>query len=319
MTKVSVVIPSYNRPQWLLEAVRSVQAQTLRDLEIIIVDDGSDLKSSLMQEFSSDRRLRFERRPHRGASAARNFGIALASGEYIAFLDSDDLFLPQKLAIQVAAMDASPRSLMSHTSYARMDSTGTDLQVVSAGRFDGAVYPQIIRECPIATPTVMLRRDLLLASGLAFDEGVSVGEDVMLWVDIARLQPLLGIDIPLTKVRLHGANAYFDPLAQLTGGMNILSHAFEADPGLGRGFRRASRARILAIVARMYLAQGDERSALKYCARALAEHPVGVETWRLTAVLLLPPHWRPLLRTLRNLMSSWASKDGTGSRAPWRH
>jgi len=100
---ISVIIPTYNRWPWVGEAVQSVLAQSYRSFELIVVDDGStDVTAQEMGKFAGD--LRLVRQSRRGVAAARNRGVTLARGKYIAFLDSDDLWLPDKLAIQTAFM-----------------------------------------------------------------------------------------------------------------------------------------------------------------------------------------------------------------------
>jgi glycosyltransferase involved in cell wall biosynthesis len=103
---VSVVIPVFNGQDYLGATLASVACQTLSDLEIVIIDDGSTDATAELVSSASDRRLRYLRQQRSGAAAARNFGVQQAAGKLIAFLDADDLWLPEKLAQQVAALDA---------------------------------------------------------------------------------------------------------------------------------------------------------------------------------------------------------------------
>ncbi len=109
----------------------------------------------------SDKRVRYMFRKNRGCSNARNHGISLAQGRYIAFLDSADVFVPAKLEKQVSCMENNPGVLLSHTSYLRIDANGEYIKEVKSGTFSGKVYPNIMRWCPIATPTVMILREAL--------------------------------------------------------------------------------------------------------------------------------------------------------------
>src|SRR3972149_614140 len=107
MPKVSVIIPSYNRADCVCDAIDSVLAQTYRDFETIVVDDGStDETLQVLRNYRND--IRCLRRENGGAGAARNLGILSASGDYVAFLDSDDIMLPRRLEYQVAALDRFP-------------------------------------------------------------------------------------------------------------------------------------------------------------------------------------------------------------------
>jgi hypothetical protein len=243
---VSVVIPSYNTPvEWLSQAVHSVLGQTYPDLEIIIVDDGSTEPVARCLGIR-DERVRCVRQENKGPAAARNHGIRLALGQHIAFLDADDLFLPTKLERQVAAMRLYPEVLLSHTSYQRIDVEGNYLQDVRSGTFSGMVYPEIIRCCTIATPTVMVRKDIL-GEKLMFDESLRVGEDVILWMRTAKESAILGIDEPLTKVRIHGNNAAFSSRAQITGLGNLIGYVMKDATDLSLCFR-------FQVLSRMYAA-----------------------------------------------------------------
>ena len=233
---VSVVIPSYNTPiEWLSQAVHSVLGQTYPDLEIIIVDDGSTEPVARCLGIS-DERIRHVRQENKGPAAARNHGIRLALGQSLAFLESDDVFLPTKLEKQVAAMELHPDVLLSHTSYQRMTADGTPVRLVRSGTLTGRVYPQIIRRCTIATPTVMVRR-YVLGERLQFDESLRVCEDVLLWIRLARESAIIGIDEALTKMRLHGKTHALDPSAQMAGLRNLIDHVIKDNPDLSLCFR----------------------------------------------------------------------------------
>ncbi len=297
MTVVSVVIPYYNRAEWLKPAVDSVLVQTFPDFEVIVVDDGSEEHPG--PDLAADPRVRYVRREHRGASAARNYGIRLARGKYVAFLDADDVFLPEKLQVQVGQMEARPDIPLSHTSYGRMDAAGNDLEDIRSGTFGGRVYPGIVTWCPIATPTVMVRRETLARQSLSFDESVGLGEDTILWIDVARRHEILGIDRILTKVRIHGRNAFSDPVAQYRGGMEVLRQAFRKDTGFGFYFRKRALAGVCSSVGLLYLQQGQRDRALRFFARAAAYWPFDPGILITLLRLILPQRIRMALRRLR--------------------
>src|SRR5690349_3602213 len=107
MPKVSVIIPTYNRAQFIARAVDSVLEQTYKDFEIIVIDDGSsDNTQEILKAYEG--KIRYVYQQNKGISAARNRGIQEAKGEYIAFLDSDDVWKPEKLSVQVAILDVNP-------------------------------------------------------------------------------------------------------------------------------------------------------------------------------------------------------------------
>lgn len=308
MSVVSVVIPFRGRVDWLLAAIDSVLRQTFQDFEVIVVDDGSLEAPAL--DLLLDHRVRYVRQERRGASAARNRGIALANGKYVAFLDADDLFHSEKLQVQVAVMEANPQHVLSHTSYSRIDAMGTYVEDVASGSFTGAVYPSIVTSCPIATPTVMVRRDALLAGDLRFDESVDRGEDVIMWVDIARRAGVLGIDRSLSSVRMHGANAALDPSSQFSAGIVILKHAFRSDRSFGLVFRRRAMARVSLHAGNLFAAQGERFSALKCVARSVTYWPLSRGSLRLLLLLLLPTPIRAALREMRDRRTDARDQDG---------
>ncbi|MGE5263499.1 MAG: glycosyltransferase family A protein, partial [Acidobacteriota bacterium] len=122
-SKISVIIPTFNRRPLLAETLASVFDQTWGDFEIIVVDDGSEDDTPTMDALSSDR-LVYHRIEHAGASAARNVGLALARGDYIAFLDSDDLWERQFLERMSAAFDKAPRAGFVYCDYTTFDGHG---------------------------------------------------------------------------------------------------------------------------------------------------------------------------------------------------
>ncbi|MCJ7743686.1 MAG: glycosyltransferase family 2 protein [Dehalococcoidales bacterium] len=214
----------------MTEAIQSVLAQTYADYEVIVVDDGSTDNTRDAVTGVSDRVIYVHQENH-GPSSARNHGIRLARGKYIAFLDSDDLVLPTKLEKQVACMEKNPGVFLSHTSYLRMNADGKYIEPVRSGTFSGRVYPKIIARCPIATPTVMVRRQSL-GQNLRFEENIFPGEDIILWTRLARESPVLGIDEPLTKIRIHRGSTAFGLRSQVIGVRNIIKYTVGRNPVL---------------------------------------------------------------------------------------
>ena len=221
-TIVSVIIPFFNRIDLTIEAVESVRAQTHQSFEVILVDDGStdDLKP-LQELMLGDDRIKYVSQERGGPAKARNVGVALAKGQYIAFLDSDDLWYPNKLAEQLSFMEENDLSL-SHTSYERIDLRGGVINSVSSGKFAGSVFPAIIAGCPIAMPTVMGLSSLLKRN--PFPEEFEIGEDVCLWISLTSEVQLGGVDKVLSKVRIGPDTAAFNSRKQVIGLINIASY-----------------------------------------------------------------------------------------------
>lgn len=180
---VSVIIPTYNRATWLMEAVASVLAQRYRPLQLIVVDDGSN--DDTAQRLAPWRhRLLLLRQENRGVSAARNRGVAAAGGQLIAFLDSDDLWLPDKLACQVAFMQRQPAALICQTEE-RWIRNGVRVNPRQRhAKPAGMIFEASLALCLVSPSAVMLRRTLFEAMQ-GFDEHLPACEDYDLWLRIA--------------------------------------------------------------------------------------------------------------------------------------
>ncbi|MCS7062099.1 MAG: glycosyltransferase [Anaerolineae bacterium] len=204
MPTVSVVIPAYNQASFLGAAVHSVLAQTFPDYEAIIVDDGStDNTPQVAAEFT-DPRVRYLRQHNCGLSAARNTGIRNAVGELISFLDSDDLFFPDKLAVLVDALRARSDWGMVAGQSILIDEHGQSL-----GRSFATPLPeqgaQLLLWNPLHVGSVLLRRGWLDRVGV-FDETLRSYEDWDMWLRLARAGCRFGwVDRPVSLYRIHRA------------------------------------------------------------------------------------------------------------------
>ena len=236
--KVSVVIPAYNPGPYLDLAIQSVLAQTLTEWEVIVVDDGSaeDL-SRIGQEYPQ---VKLMRQSNRGASVARNAGILASSGEFIAFLDADDLWEPTKLERQVALMNANLDAGLCHTSFQIINADG---EVTGPG-FQGydKDYKELLTGCGICASTVLVRRECLAASGL-FDPFCPPVEDYDLWLKIARDYELCRVQSNLAFYRIHGRNISGNYVKMLQMQTSILNrHAALAKSANDHAAFQAARA-----------------------------------------------------------------------------
>jgi len=196
---VTVVIPTYNRSRFLREAVSSVLAQRGVPLEVLVVDDGStDETPEVLESFGDFITSIFQ--PHRGVSAARNHGIRLARGEWIAFLDSDDLWLPGKLEAQMAFLEAHPHLRICQTEEIWMRN-GKRLNPKNYHRKPrGDCFPLLLERCLISPSAVVIHRDLFSQVG-CFDESLPACEDYDLWLRIGCRHPVGLIEEPLVVKR----------------------------------------------------------------------------------------------------------------------
>jgi glycosyltransferase involved in cell wall biosynthesis len=237
---VTVVVPFRGNVNWLGEAVDSVLRQTFPHWDLIIVsDEPMSLTDHLVR---LDHRIRVLKGKGTGPASNRNVGVRASTADYVAFLDADDAFYPEKLERQFQAMNHRGATF-SHTSYEQVGPDSQTIGTITAGRFGGRVYPRILLSCPVATPTVIAHRDLLLEN--PFDEtlGLGQGEDTVAWIALARAAgELLGIDEPLSRVRMHGGNVALDLEAQAAAWRSICEISLRADPSLSRQIRRRAKA-----------------------------------------------------------------------------
>jgi glycosyltransferase involved in cell wall biosynthesis len=183
----------------VVEAVESVFEQTFKDFELIVVDDGStDDTASILANLGTG--LRLFRQEHRGVSAARNRGLAEAGGELIAFLDSDDLWLPEKLAVQVSYLRTFPRAALCHTEEIWLRRGQRVNPRRRHAKASGKAFVKLLRESLISPSAVVIRRSVLERAG-GFDESLPACEDYALWLKLARTCDIHLIDRPLVIKR----------------------------------------------------------------------------------------------------------------------
>lgn len=238
MPQVSVIIPTYNRKEYLQLAIESVLGQTYDDYEIIVVDDGSSDGTGAAIEARYGERVRYLWQENQGESVARNRGIELAQGDYLALLDSDDLWLPTKLARQVYAMDSDPIAVLTFALSWTVDGEGQVVDMPSlhqAGEEPDLSLESLYLKNPIyGASTVMMRRAAVVEVG-AFDRAIRYGEDWDLWLRLRQQGSFLFLNEPLTFVRRHANAQHHFPSPEraereLADRLYMLEKAFATGP-----------------------------------------------------------------------------------------
>lgn len=206
---VCVLIPVYNGARFVVGALRSLQRQTIEDLEIVVIDDGStDATPKLVQEVAaSDARVRLLRREHEGISAALNAGLRATRAEWVARLDADDEALPERLARQLAAAARDPSVVVWASWALTVDVEGRIIGEVRTGPVTQDEFRQAHADgrVEILHPTVLARRDVLLEAG-GYDSRFDGAEDVELWDRVGEIGSILTIPEPLILFRAHPAS-----------------------------------------------------------------------------------------------------------------
>jgi glycosyltransferase involved in cell wall biosynthesis len=266
---VSIVLPTFNRLQFLREAIDSVFAQTFEDWELVVADDGSDGDTlayfAALEQLS---RVKVLRLAHTGnPSAVRNAALRAARGQYIAFLDSDDIWMPDKLSVQLAAHAAGAGRRWSYTALMRIDAAGApmrDGQGTGWVPHEGAIFEQLLSiEAAVATPSVLVERGLLEEAG-GFDEQQRYFEDYDLWLRLSLLSDVILINRPLIKVRNHAQHYSADRIGVYQARFRLLDKiAGHAKTPRLRAMLRMERAKNAASLALVSAIAGRRVYALQ--------------------------------------------------------
>jgi len=199
--RVSVVMAVHDGARWLREAVDSALGQTLADLELIAIDDGStDATADILAGYR-DRRLTVVRQARAGLTRSLNRGLRLAATPLVARLDADDVALPERLARQAAFLDAHPEVGMLGTGCREVGADGEDLGAYAPPTDDAAIRRALIRRNPFVHSSVVMRRALVERAG-GYDEAVPVAQDYELWLRLSRVTSMANLAEPLVLRRL---------------------------------------------------------------------------------------------------------------------
>ena len=205
MPKISVVIPTHNRAKYICEAIDSALSQTYKDFEIIVVDDGStDNTKSVLIKYGD--RIRYFHQQAKGQSAARNFGIREAKGEYVAFLDSDDVWLPSKLETYLNYFNSNTKIPFICAKMGVINEKGKKITgKLKPEHEPGTDFRTIIEKGSCSTSTFMVKRDIL--DSIRFDEDLAKLTDLDFCLKIAKQHKILVIKEILTLYREHALNS----------------------------------------------------------------------------------------------------------------
>ncbi len=223
---ISVIVPFYNRIPEVIRALISIKEQSYPCVEVIVINDGSSDDASPVRTYCAAqcKWVYIDCGCNEGVSVARNIGLERASGDWIAFLDSDDWWAPDKLSSQLEFMIANNCSA-SHTSYIRHDSRGatTLSSYIDSGKFDYS-YPRVVFTCRIATPTVMVKSSVI--KRLKFNSELSFMEDHDLWIRIGLTDQIYGLNKALTFVDFNSRSGALDLEKYLIGMRNLRNSYF---------------------------------------------------------------------------------------------
>jgi glycosyltransferase involved in cell wall biosynthesis len=236
MPQVSVVIPAYKSRQFIAEAVDSVLAQTFKDFDVVVVDDGCpEGTGRFVAERYTSGQVRVLFQENRGPGAARNAGILGSSGAWVAFLDADDAWMPEKLEQQLALAAAHPEYGLISSSYYKSEG-GKFFERRRRGK-SGWVYPEVFMKNYIRTSTVMIRRDCFDRVGL-FDASLPLTQDYDLWLRMARAYPVGYVNRALATYRHHPGGISRKVLKSREYFLKILERNYDPEKVSRRRYRK---------------------------------------------------------------------------------
>ncbi len=309
--KVSVVIPCYNGERFIREAIESILGQTRTDLEVVVVDDGStDDSSRVVEACCSDPRVRLLRHDsNRGIAAARNTGIAAARGEYVAFLDQDDIWLSDKLRVQVPLLDGGPPDLALVFSDAIVETEdGVRLGLVHAGEIPRGLNDfsreRLVRSLFLhnfmTLVTALLRKSAVEQLG-GFDETIRGGaDDYEFCMRLVSRYRVRVTGEPLAVRRVHGGNYSADAKRLLSDAPEIAARSIAAHPFLSDLAAR-KRAILHVRLARHHRDTGDLMQARREFGRAISCDRTWVKPYTQYLLTIIGPTGRWLLRLRRSV------------------
>ena len=267
---ISAVIPAYNAESTIVETLDSILAQTIPVSEIIVVDDMSpDSTVAVIQRWQSDHPnaplILIEQSENTGPAGARNTGIERATGKWIAFLDSDDAWLPEKLAIQLAAVEENPGVTLVCGRTVPLDAEDCGEWDVGSGKWREFSLKDFVSHNPVATSTVLMRRNVLLDLG-GFDLQFCGPEDYDLWLRTISKHTSLELDLPLSRYRSTVGSLRMDERKFLSQVLRVLTKAFGEGGALNAHpeYRRRSYAEQYSSASWMAYNRGANRIALRY-------------------------------------------------------
>lgn len=229
MPVISVAIPVYNGERTIRETIASVLNQTLTDFELLIIDDGSTDSTSAIAASFTDPRIKLLSYPNAGLAASRNRGIREAKGEFISFIDTDDLWTPDKLESQYQALRENPEAVLAYSWTDCIDAAGNFFRRGSHFTVNGNVYAHILVNNFIESGSnVLIRRSVFEEVGL-FDESLKAAEDQDMWIRIAARYPVVAVPKPQILYRV----------SQTSMSANIVQQAKEATRMIQKGYSQA--------------------------------------------------------------------------------
>ena len=305
---VSVIMAVYNGQAYLAEAMDSVLAQTFRDFEFVIIDDGStDESAAMLRDYAAkDSRIRLIQRENRGQTPSLNQGIDLAQCELLARMDADDICLPQRLARQVEFMQQHPQVVLLGGAYAMIDGAARLLTTIEPPPDNATLQEHALSgRTPICHPLAMMRKSAVLKAG-RYDPQFQVAQDLDLWLKLGEIGELACVPELLVKYRQHAQSLSETKQELQLAEMRLACERAYLRRGIRRQFLgeqnwrptsdRNSRHRFALRYGWWAFNSAQRRTALVYGMKAIRALPFNGASWRLLLCAAMKPLPEPAKR-----------------------
>lgn len=308
MPLISAIVPLYNGERTIRETIESVLNQTFSDFELIIINDGSQDSSLDIVSDISDRRLKVLSYTNAGVNASRNRGICQSSGDFVAFLDADDLWTPDKLASQLKALQENPQASVAYSWTDYIDESSHFLRRGTYLTFNGNVYENLLMINFLENGSnPLIRRQALIEVG-GFEESLTYAEDWDMWLRLAAKYDFIGVPSPqiLYRVSAHSTSAHLPKLE--AGCLQVIERACAQAPPSLQHLKQYSIANLYKYLTHRALegnpSQQKGLEAIRFLWQAVKNDPSGIRMQvickvllKIVAMILLPPEQYQLLLT----------------------
>lgn len=285
---ISIITPTFNRSQFIHYAIRSVITQTISNWELLIIDDGStDNTKNIIEPYLTDPRIKYFFQENQGQAAARNNGLRHSRGEFVCFLDSDNLWYPEKLKVQHEAMKSRPDIDVVYGDGDTINESGVVISTANMKRYSGRITEKLLKDNFVSFNTAMVRAASIKGIG-GFDESVRFGDDYDLWLRLSAKSQFLYIPRVFSQYRVMSDQISSNKEARFSSNEATIKRFLSKNPGIlnqraiNRGFSAFYVRR-----GRYRLGEGEYLIALRDFLKALRYTPFCVSTWRALAKWIL--------------------------------
>lgn len=286
--KVSVITATYNRADYLPFAIESVLDQTYKDIEYHIVDDGSkDDTRKVVERYLGDGRVRYYYQENRGQSAARNVGIRNSTGDFICFLDSDNIRERDKMELQLKVFDENPEVDIVYGDGQCIDEHGDNIYTPELKRYSGDITERLLFSNFVSNNTVMCRKKCFSEMG-GFDERLRFAEDYDLWLRFSTRYKFRYIPVKIARYRV-----WKNRLSEDIGGVSmanehILKRFFERHPdAVEESVKKLVWCRFHTGIGRVHASRAEYKEAFRDYMKAVSYGPLSASPWRALLKMLL--------------------------------